>query len=331
MNKLNFLFIGFLVIILCNCNSKNEINNKKTTITISQWGKENYLIYLPLYVAIEKKFFKEEGLDINLKYSGNDDQVFATVIKGEAEFGVGDPVFTAIAREQGFKGKVIATIVNGVSIWGVTNNPKIKPIGKLEDLKGLRIGTFPAPSTNFTLMNKTIKENHLILQNTTIVQAPIGNQIALLENNSADIAMELEPSASLAISKGYRLVFSSPKFHGEFAFTGITTSEEFIESHPEITQKFVSALERAVRFCHNNKNELNEIAKKLFPNITGNVIEMAINRMINEKVLPEHIITTKEAWGKAIEVRKIVGDLKNTTNAMKSVENKFALKSQKDK
>src|SRR5215469_4179801 len=70
-------------------------------VTVAHWGTERTLIYAPLYVALDGGFFKEQGLDVRISYSGNDDQVFATVASGAAQFGVGDPAFTAISREKG--------------------------------------------------------------------------------------------------------------------------------------------------------------------------------------------------------------------------------------
>lgn len=101
--------VAFLLIIgACKSNnSEKKSANEIVKITVAQWGQEKYLIYLPFYIAQERGFFKDEGLDITVQFSGNDDQVFATVLKGEAQFGIGDPVFTAISREKGAKGKVI--------------------------------------------------------------------------------------------------------------------------------------------------------------------------------------------------------------------------------
>src|ERR1700733_11654231 len=98
MNRYIILAIATISIFFGGCNSCNQETSKTTVatkVTVAQWGQEKYLIYLPFYIAQEKGFFKEEGLDINVKFSGNDDQVFATVLKGEAQFGIGDPVFTA--------------------------------------------------------------------------------------------------------------------------------------------------------------------------------------------------------------------------------------------
>ena len=68
---------------------------------------------------------------------------------------------------------------------------------------GLKVGTFPPPSTNYTLMQQTIVSGGEELKTTTIVPALIGSQIALLERGNADIAMVLEPAASNAEDEGY--------------------------------------------------------------------------------------------------------------------------------
>jgi len=322
------LLAFIMAIVGCNSNKKEKTNNNELTkVTVAQWGQEKYLIYLPFYIAQEKGFFKEEGLDITIKYSGNDDQVFATVLKGEAQFGIGDPVFTAISREKGVKGKVVASIVDGVAIWGVTNKSYVKQIEKPSDLAGLKVGTFPEPSTNYALMKKTILQGGDTLKDTKIVQAPIGSQLALLElkKNGADIAMDLEPGTSIAESKGYRVVYSSPKFYGRFAFTGLTTTEEYIQSNHDVVQKFVNAIEKALEFCHNNEIGTIEIAEKLFPNLDKIVVSNAVNRMITDKTIPIHAEMSDEAWQKALQIRVLIGDLKEIKPTKDAVDNTFAI------
>lgn len=333
MNKIILIASLVLTIILGGCNSCNTEKPKTTEatkVTVAQWGQEKYLIYLPFYIAQEKGFFKEEGLDITVKFSGNDDQVFATVLKGEAQFGIGDPIFTAISREKGAKGKVIASIVDGVTIWGVTNNDKIKSIDQPSDLAGLKVGTFPDPSTNYALMKKTIMKGGDALKNTMIVQAPIGSQLALLENKSADIAMDLEPGTSIAESKGYRVVYSSPKFYGRFAFTGLTTTEDYINANKETVQKFVNAIEKALQYCHNDEAGATEIAAKLFPNLDKTVVANAVKRMVTDKTIPDHAAMSDEAWQKAMQVRVDIGDLKEMKPTSDAVDNSFAEKSVSD-
>jgi len=330
MSKIHFLPPLVLALFfggLSSCNNNDSDKPKATDaakVTVAQWGQEKYLIYLPFYIAQEKGFFKEEGLDITVKFSGNDDQVFASVLKGEAQFGIGDPVFTAISREKGAKGKVIASIVDGVTIWGVTNKASISSIGKPGDLAGLRVGTFPDPSTNFALMKETILKGGDTLKNTKIVQAPIGSQLALLENGSADIAMDLEPGTSIAESKGYRVVYSSPRFYGRFAFTGLTTTEDYINGNKDVVQKFVNAIEKALYYCHTDEVGTIALAATLFPKLDTAVVANAVKRMLLDKTIPDHAVMSDAAWQKALQVRVKIGDLKELKPTADAVDNSFA-------
>jgi NitT/TauT family transport system substrate-binding protein len=176
----------------------------KEKVTIAQFGKERFLLYLPLYVAMEEGVFGKNGIDVDLKFAGNDDQIFATVISGAAQFGVGDPVFTAISHDKGGPGKVVAMMITNLGVGGIANDPKIPVIKTPDNLDGLRIGSLPEPSTTFTLLTGVKKRYGLNLQ---IVQAPIDGQVALLEAGKADIAVDLEPDLSIFVDKGYRLVF----------------------------------------------------------------------------------------------------------------------------
>ncbi len=97
-------------------------------VVIAQFGKEKFLLYLPLYVAMEEGLFEKQGLDVQLQFAGNDDQIFATVISGAATFGVGDPVFAAISREKGGPGRIVAMMVTRIGLSGYTNKRDIPDI-----------------------------------------------------------------------------------------------------------------------------------------------------------------------------------------------------------
>jgi len=297
-----------------------------TEVTVAQWGQERYLIYLPLYVAMDKGYFEEEGLKVDIKFTGNDDQTFAAVVSGDAQFGVGDPVFAAISQERGYPAKVIATIVGGVAIWGVTNNDEIPVIEERQQLAGLRVGTFPSPSTNYTLMKELISTLPSGVSQPTIVQAPIGSQLALLESGSADIAMVLEPGASLAEHEGYRVVYSSPHFHGNFAFTGVTTTADYLSENPSVAQRFVNALEKAMVAAHRDPAIAVEVGLKLFPNLDKAVVERAVRRMIDERTFPEHAVVDADAWQNALKTRLAVGDLAKPQPTEQTVDSSFAIK-----
>lgn len=295
---------------------------QKVNLRISQWGHEKYLIYLPLYVAIEEGLLEKRGVTASISYEGNDDQTFARVASGDADVGVGDPAFAAIAESRGFEARVIATIVSKVAIWGVAQDTTIGVISKPSDLRGYKIGTFPEPSTNFALM-KELQENLGVANGIEIVQAAIGNQIPLINSGAADIAMELEPAASIAESKGYRVVFSSPAMHGSFTFTGVTTTLEVLNEKEETLTALVMALDESVRLCHSNPEIAFRVAKSSFPNLDDQVLRKAIARMLQENTLPRTVRTDPSGWERAVGIRKAIGELNASTDFSHVVDNRL--------
>ncbi len=287
-------------------------------ITICQYG--DLLIYLPLYIAADQKFFEKEGVQITFINGGGDDKTFAAVSSGSAQFGVSDPTFTAIAKEKGRAGVVVGSIVAGAPYYGVTWNKKVEKVKTASELHGLRIATYEAPSTNYALMARSLKGN----EDTKIVQGAYGSLLAMLKADQADIAMELEPGASTAVREGAEIVFSYPEAFGAFMLTGIYVLEEYRDRHPRQVQKVINALERAMRFAHESPSEAVAVARRKFPEVDPEVVRIAVERMISDKALPEHVTINRSGWANTVQLRFELGELKDPVAANQALDESFA-------
>ncbi|MBI4534579.1 MAG: ABC transporter substrate-binding protein [Candidatus Melainabacteria bacterium] len=291
-------------------------------LTIAQFG--HIFLYLPLYVALDNGYFNDEGLDVKLISTGGDEKTFAAVSSGNAQFGVADPTFTAIAREHGQGGKVVASVVNGVPFWGVAFRDDIKPIHDVTKLAGLRIATFTAPSTNYTVIKEILQNKGRPIKAKIVQGAPTGSIVAMVKANQADIAMELEPAASIAVSQGAHVVLSLQKEFGDFAITGLTVADYYHDQNGDTIRSVVKALARAMKYIHGNFNGTIEIAKKEFPEVDDSILRAALRRMLDEGTIPSTPVMTKEAWDKAILLRRRTGDIKGDGSFETNVNMKFA-------
>ncbi|WFR67741.1 ABC transporter substrate-binding protein [Curtobacterium flaccumfaciens] len=70
------------------------------------------LLYLPLYVAEEKGYFEDEGVNVKIDTGGSGNASFAAVLGGSAGFSIQDPVFSAKSHEQGGEGVIVAGVQN---------------------------------------------------------------------------------------------------------------------------------------------------------------------------------------------------------------------------
>lgn len=276
-------------------------------ITIAQFG--HVFLYMPLYVALNKGLFKKQGLDVNLVSTGGDEKTFAAVSSGNAQFGVSDPTFTAIARERGSGGKVVACLVRGTPLWLVTFNKDIAPATTPSDLNGRKIATYTAPSTCYSVMKKVLDNKGKTI-NATIVQSAFGSLPALMKANKADMAFEIEPTVSIIEGQGGHVVYSPEKELGDFAFTGLEVSDDYAVKHPEIIAKVVNALNEAVEYIRANFDGAVQVAQKEFPDVDPAVVKNALARLRDSETIPKSLDLPEVAWKNAIALRKEIGDIK---------------------
>lgn len=269
-----------------------------TQVTVAQVGE--FFVYMPLYIAESKGFFRGEALEVTIINTGGDEKSVAAVISGNADFGVGDPTFAAIAGIQGQDVKVIASVLNGVPFWGVTKNPKVPEITSPSQLNGFSVATFPAPSTAYTLQSQMFRNGGL---QPNIKQAQFGALLPLLDTGAVDIVLELEPNVSTAVAEGARVVYALANTFGDFAMTGVTVSQKTLTEKRGTVERFVRALNRAEAFAHEHPEEAITIAQAKFSMIDPKIAADALRRMLASGTYPKNAIISPEAWQKAIQLR----------------------------
>jgi hypothetical protein len=66
------------------------------------------------------------------------------------------------------------------------------------------------------------------------------------------------------------------------------------------------------------------VAKKEFPEVQEAVLKEALTRLIKEGTIPKSPVLTKDAWDRAIALRKQLGDLHGEGSFKDNVDMKFA-------
>lgn len=148
MKKIITYIIGILILLILICAlifnfNKDEKKDKKTTtkklekITVAEVA--HTIFYAPQYVALEKGYFKEEGLDINLSLTPGADKVTAAVLSGDADIGFSGSEATIYVYNSGEKDylKTFAQLTQKDGSF-IVSRKKIDNF-TLKDLKGKTI------------------------------------------------------------------------------------------------------------------------------------------------------------------------------------------------
>ena len=127
---ITILLLSLIIYSFVANNKKNDLEK----VTVAE--VTHSVFYAPQYVAIEKGFFEDEGLDINLTLTSGADNVMAAVLSGDAEIGLSGSEATIYVYNKGEKDyiKTFARLTNKDGSFLISRK-NIKNF-KIEDLKG---------------------------------------------------------------------------------------------------------------------------------------------------------------------------------------------------
>jgi len=311
---------GFLL--LRTNNQKDRPGANLERVVINQAA--NVLLYLPLYIAQDKGFFEQEGILVEIVTGGGDSQAFAAVLSGSADIAQGDPMMVPISRAQGGPGKIVGTVVSRVAFWGVTLKDQVPEIRDPSQFRNIRVVTYPAPNTIYALQKRNLEKGKLTEEDSPIIQAQFGHELAPIFAGQAEVAMTLEPVVSQALANGARVVFSFPEQYGEFALTGLITTEDKIKSNPRRIRSVVRGIQAALNYAHTDPEGAVAVAMKRFPDVPKGVLRAAVLRMLSEGTLPKDVSVSDKGYMEAMRVRRDIGDLAKDISFLEAVDNTFA-------
>lgn len=126
--------------VLFNFNGSNKNSTKKIKlerITLAEVAHTAF--YAPMYVALEKDFFEDEGIDVNLILTSGADKVSAALLSGDAQIGFSGSEVTIYVYNGGEKDylKTFSQLTQKDGTF-IVSRENIKNF-KLEDLKGKSI------------------------------------------------------------------------------------------------------------------------------------------------------------------------------------------------
>jgi NitT/TauT family transport system substrate-binding protein len=122
------------------------IERKKVTIAV---GGKNLLYYLPLTIAEQKKFFEQEGLDVNIVDFAGGARALQAVVGGSADVVSGAFEHNINMQAKGQPMRAFVLQGRAPQIVLAVSNKTMAGYKSVADLKGKKIGvTAPGSSTN---------------------------------------------------------------------------------------------------------------------------------------------------------------------------------------
>lgn len=303
----------------------NDNTSKLTKVKVAEVA--HTIFYAPQYVALEKGYFKDEGLDIDFILTPGADKVTSAVLSKDVDIGFCGSEASIYVYNSDNEDYI-------VSFAGLTkrdgaflvSREKIDNF-KLEDLKGKyviggRKGGMPEMTFEYTL-----KENNIDLNDLTIdTSVDFASMAGTFISGVGDFVTLFEPSATQVEQKGYGYVVGYiGEYGGSVPYTAYNARKSYISENKDTIQKFTNAINKGLDFVWNNDEEtVAKVIVNQFPDLTINELSKMIKRYKDNDAWMKNTYFTEESFDHLQEIMIEAGELKTKVPYKDLVDTSFS-------
>jgi NitT/TauT family transport system substrate-binding protein len=204
------------------------------------WSLTGY--HLPFYWAAKKGYYREEGLDVDIKPGAGSQQTINLVAGEHDEIGFADYSLMAASVAKGMKVKAIFGVVQS-DAWAIYSYLDT-PIRKPADLVGKSVVLVVDHKPMIDLLMKLNGIDPAAVQLRLVNPATRGTVFA---QHAADgiLAISIGSANSMGGSETTSMLLSA--YGVNLLGQGLIASESFLAKRPDVARRFIKATSRAFR------------------------------------------------------------------------------------
>ncbi|MBO5712687.1 MAG: ABC transporter substrate-binding protein [Clostridia bacterium] len=286
---------------------------KKTDATVIKVNEvTDSIFYAPFYVAIEKGFFEEEGIKIELTNGAGSDVSMTALLSGGADIALLGPETTVYVARQNKKDapKLFAQLTKRDGCFLISRNKEDNfnwnnLVGK-EVIIG-RQGGLPAMTFEYVVNQMGMTNGNNITLRKDIQFALMG---PTFDNGVGDYVTLFEPTASEFVSAGKgHIVASVGEKSGEIPYTGFACLESYLDKNEETVEKFLRAMYKSLNYVKTAPtSEVADYLAKHFTTTSKTSCENALINYLNADTWVDNMAMTETAFTNLINVIKNAGE-----------------------
>jgi NitT/TauT family transport system substrate-binding protein len=321
--KVVLIMLG-MALALSACSSPQSTNEAGTLTHIRlPLGYIPNIQFAPLYVAIEKGYFKEAGFEVEFDYSFETKAV-KLVGAGELPFAVvsGDQVLSA--RQEGLPVVYVAAWYQQypVSVVAKSEAGILVP----QDLKGRKIGLPGLYGANYIGLRALLNAGELTESDVTL--DAIGfNQVELVVAGQQDIIVGYAANEPIQLkAQGIPVTEIRVAEYAQLAANGILSSEKVIAENPEMVRAFVGAFLKGLQATIEDPDEAFELSASHIPNFSelDSAVQKQVLAVSIEQWKAERLgYSDPQAWENMQNVLLDMGLLSGEQDLSKAFTNEF--------
>lgn len=261
---------------------------EKTTLSVETTTiRAAYLpIALPIFIAQEKGYFADAGLNVQLQKFSSANLMTEAISRNDIDVAEGIGYSTLFAFENASPNKFrIYYGTDETKDTGFSTVVVKKSITSPEQLKGKKIVIRSGLSPKVTA-ELIIKGVGLNVNDVELIPVEASLVVTTFAKDDISAMIDVQPFGTVAIQKGLgEVLITSPRAKYILDPMPLGTAiinNDFLVKNPKTSDKFISAVNKAIEFIQNNNAEAREIFQKyleLDENVAKNMPLMRFNKV----------------------------------------------------
>jgi len=286
-----------------------ETKEKELTKVKLAMGYVPNIQFAPFYVALDKGYFADQGLEIDFDYGWETDIIQLTA-KNELQFGIasGDQVILAASQDL-----PIVYLFNWYQKFPVTITSLAETkITQPADLVGKKIGLPALHGASYIGLKAFLSENN-ISEKKVDLQTIGYTQVPNLTEKKVEAAVCYAMNEPVQLeNSGYSINNIYVHQFANLVSNGLITNQETIEKNPQLIQSLITAFSQGLEETIKNPDQAWAISKKFIPELKEE------DEPLQKKILQQSIeywrsavssygLNNKDQWQKSVGLMKQFG------------------------
>ena len=246
-----------------------------------------------LYVAQEKGYFEDEGLEVEI-VQPPEDGADALVASGKAQFGISfqDTMAPGVVGEDALPTTAVAAVVQH-NTSGIISR-KGEGMDTPKGLEGKKYATWDAPIEK-AMMENVVEADGGDFSKVELIPSTVTDEVSALESKSVDAIWIFYAWAGVATEVAgletdyFAFKDINPAF--DYYTPVIIGNNEFLEKEPETAKKFLSAVKKGYEDAIEDPDGAAEILCEAAPDLDQELVKAS------QEYLKDQYIADADRWG----------------------------------
>lgn len=299
-----------------------------TKVTLNEVAHS--IFYAPMYVAIEKGYFEEEGIDLTLVNGNGADNVMTALIAGEADIGFMGSEASIYVYQEGSQNYAINFAQLTQRAGNFLVGREADADFTWEDLKGTTVLGGRAGGMPQMIFEYILKQNGIDPQkDLTIIQnIDFGVTAEAFASGIADYTVEFEPFATSLEQSGNGYVLASLGVDsGYVPYTCFCALGSYMEENPQVIQGFTNAIQKGINYvAGHTPEEIAQVIAPQFEETDFDALVTIVERYYEQDTWKTDVIFTEDAFNLLQDILDEAGELSQRVDYNVLVNTEFAEK-----